>query len=81
MSLQIGDIAPDFEVDTTDVALETLMHDSNALSDLFQVVARANACSPLVLAGLLAWASLNVRKAPKRDGGHTVASSSALIHS
>jgi hypothetical protein len=71
MSLQISDIAPDFEA----------IRDSDTLTDLFQIVARATACSPLVFAGLLAWSSMNARRAPKRDGGHTSRSISALIHS
>jgi hypothetical protein len=58
MTLQIGDVFPDFRVDTTEAALGIQPHKGNRPKDL-EVMASATACSPMVFTGLVAWASLN----------------------
>jgi len=60
MTLQIGDVAPDFRVDTTEAGLRIRTHRGNRPKDLLKVLAPATACSPMVFVGLVAWASLNI---------------------
>jgi len=58
MTLQIN-VAPDFRVDTTEAALGIQTRKSNRPRHLVQIMARTTACSPMVFAGLVAWASRN----------------------
>jgi len=48
MNMQIGDTA----------VLGARTHNGSVPKDLLEVIARTTACSPMVFAGLLAWASL-----------------------
>ena len=56
---QIGSTPPNFEAETTEVALGAWTHNVSASRELLQVIARSTACSSIVFSGLLAWASLN----------------------
>jgi len=56
MNLQIGGAA----------ALGARTHNGSVPKDLFEVIARTTACSPMVFAGLLAWASLDAPHIPSR---------------
>jgi len=61
MTLKIGDVAPAFEPETTEVALRNPMHMDCAPKEPYQVMARATPCSPMVFHGLLAWARLDAQ--------------------
>jgi len=58
MNLQIGDTA----------VLGARTHNGSVPKDLLEVIARTTACSPMVFAGLLAWASLDRRAAHSFEG-------------
>ena len=49
MNMQIGDAA----------VLGVRTHNGSVSKDLLEVIVRTTACSPMVFAGLLAWASLD----------------------
>ena len=66
MNLQIGDTAPDVEPEATEVVLETRKHNGGAPKHLLEAIARTTACSPMVFAGLLAWASLDAPHIPSK---------------
>ena len=66
MTPPIGDTARDFEPETTEVALGTRTHNGSVPKDLLEVIARTTACSPMVFAGLLAWASLDAPHIPSK---------------
>ena len=66
MDLQIGDTAPDVEPEATEVVLEARTHNGSVPKDLLEVIARTTACSPMVFAGLLAWASLDASHIPSK---------------
>jgi hypothetical protein len=66
MSLQIGDTAPEVEPEATEVVLETRKHNGGAPKHLLKVISRTTACSPMVFAGLLTWASLDAPHIPSR---------------
>ena len=65
MTLQIGSTPPNFEPETTEVALGARTRNVSAPKDLLRVIARSIACSSIVFSGLLAWASLNARLQPE----------------
>ena len=65
MTLQIGTTSPNFEAETTEVALGARTHNVSAPKELLQVIARSTACSSIVFSGLLAWASLNAHLQPE----------------
>ena len=56
MHLQIGDTA----------VLGARTHNGGVPRDLLEVIARTNVCSPMVFAGLLAWASLDAPHIPSK---------------
>ena len=56
MNLQIGDTA----------VLGARTHNGSVPKDLLEVIARTTACSPMVFAGLLAWASLDAPHIPSK---------------
>ena len=56
MKLQIGDTA----------VLGARTHNGSVPKDLLEVIARTTACSPMVFAGLLAWASLDAPHIPSK---------------
>jgi len=61
MNLQIGDTA----------VLGARTHNGSVPKDLLEVIARTTACSPMVFAGLLAWATLNApRVSPIQAPGY-----------
>ena len=62
---QIGSTPPNFEAETTEVALGARKRNVSAPKDLLQVIARSTACSSIVFSGLLAWASLNGHLQPE----------------
>ena len=66
MNLQIGDTAPDVEPEATEVVLGTRKHNGGAPKHLLEVIARTTACSPMVFAGLLAWASFDALHIPSK---------------
>ena len=59
MTLQIGTTLPNFEAETTKVALRARTHKVSAPKDLLELIARSTACSSMVFSGLLAWAKLD----------------------
>lgn len=67
MALRIGDIAPDFERETTEVALGNPTHNGCAPKELYQILAWTTPCSPMVFYGLLAWARLNAQVPTKAE--------------
>jgi hypothetical protein len=58
---------PNFEAETTEVALGARTHKVSAPKDLLEVIARSTACSSIVFAGLLAWASLDAHRPLKEE--------------
>ena len=56
MNLQIGDTA----------VLGARTHNGSVPKDLLEVIARTTACSRMVFAGLLAWASLDAPHIPSK---------------
>jgi hypothetical protein len=66
MNLQIGDAASHVEPEATEVVLGTRKHNGGAPKHLLEVIARTTACSRMVFAGLLAWASLDAPHIPSR---------------
>ena len=51
MTLQIGTTPPNFEAETTEVALGARKRNVSAPKDLLQVIARSTACSSIVFSG------------------------------
>ena len=73
---QIGSTPPNFEAETTEVALGARKRNVSAPKDLLQVIARSTACSSIVFSGLLAWASLNAHLQPEsRASGNLITAS------